>query len=222
MNRTPRTALLALATLILAGCESTQYGSELADKPRPQPFEAGATTLKLPQDAPFNIVLPESNEKPLLNGKSDAACKADKGGAGSAKADVQTGGVAEAIFRVGHSIENATAQPVELTCKVRVAYELSVSASTPTAANDGVVGLRLYARDKHGRLLRTVPLVDHTSADGAVRKNGRDEVSIDLELAAGATLNLFVGCQARVDVPEERSASAAISLTELQMEISRK
>jgi hypothetical protein len=221
MNRALRSASLSCTLLVLAGCESAQYGSDLSASPRPRVIDATGNTIKLPDETPFSITLPESRERPLLNGKADAKCAAEKSGAGLASADVQTGGVAEALFRVGHAIQNGTPQEISLTCKVRFAYEFEVGTSAVTAASDGVVGLRLYARDAQGRLLRSVPLVDYTSADGAVRRSGNEDVVVELALSSGNTINLFVAGQARVDVPEERSAKATIALRELKMEIAK-
>lgn len=223
MNRSCLLAVVLVTPLALVGCESAQYGSELSATPRPRVIDAaGGLSIRLPDEAAFGIVLPESREQPLLNGRSDARSTADKGGSGLASAAVELGGVGEALFRVGHAFQNATAQEVAITCRVSYSYELEISASVATAASDAVAGLRLYVRDKQGRLLRTIPLVDYTSADGAVRRSGSDEVSVDLTLAPGATLNLFVAGQARVDVPEERSARATIALKELKMQLSSK
>lgn len=222
MKRAIASAPFVAALLVLAGCESAQYGSELSASPRPRVMDSAGSVIRLPDESPFSITLPESREQPLLNGKAHATCAADKSGPGSASAEVQTGGVAEALFRVGHSIQNGTSHGADLTCKVDVAYEFDVGASAATAASDAVVGLRLYVRDAQGRLLRSVPLIDYTSADGAVRRTGRDEVMIELALSPGQAVNIFVAGQARVDVPEERSARAAIVLRELKMEIARK
>lgn len=222
MKRAPASALFMAALLALAGCESAQYGSDLSASPRPRVIDSAGSVVKLPDETPFSITLPESSERPLLNGKADAKCAADRSGAGSASADVQAGGVAEALFRVGHAIQNGTSQELDLICKVRFGYEFEVDTSAVTAASDAVVGLRLYARDAQGRLLRSIPLVDYTSADGAVRRTGNEDVVVELALSTGNTVSLFIAGQARVDVPEERSAKATITLRELKMEIARK
>lgn len=211
---------LAIVLVTLAGCQSMQYGSELSATPKPLVLDSVADkTLRLPQDKPFAIHTRDKTEKPLLNGKADAGGDVDEQGKASATASVREGGVAESVFRLGHTFQNGTNAQAALTIKVRYQFAFDVKALTATAASDATAGLRLYVRDGRGRLLRTVPLLDHSSADGDVQKRGRDEVEITASLPAGDSLSVFVAGQSHVDVPDERSASASLTLEALEFEI---
>jgi hypothetical protein len=218
--RSARLAPLGLATLLLAGCASAQFGSELSARPKARAIDKiEGAALHLPQDQPYNITLPKVTKEPRLEGTADADALAKPTGDGSASATVTNGGKAEGIFQIGHALTNATDRQADFEFRVRYNYEFEARATTELALPDASVGLRLYARSERGRLLRDLVLVQHTTENGAAQRSAGDSLTFTLTLAPGETVDVFVAGQAKIEVPDGRSASCALKITGLQMDV---
>ncbi len=212
--------LLAAAAAFLPACMNAQFGSELSARPKARPLDkVGGTTLHLPQDQPFNITLPRVTKEPRLEATADADATAKPTGDGSASATVTNGGKAEGLFQIGHALTNATDRQTDFDFRVRCQYEFEARSTTELALPDASVGLRLYARSERGRLLRDLVLVQHTTENGAAQRTVGDSLTFTLTLAPGETIDVFVAGQAKVEVPDGRSASCSIKMTGLQMDV---
>ncbi len=215
-------AVAALAWLAtwLAGCDTGRYGSDLVGQPAARKISAGdASTLRLPADQPFSLAKPASRREPRLDGRAEADATADRAGTASARAEVVEGGVAEGTFQVGQAIANDTGRQCDFEFSVNCRYSLELSSSGERPLPDAVVGLRLYARTSRGRLLRELPIVDQTTEHGAARRSGGEAMHFTVTLPPAESVTVFVAGQARVDVPDGRSAQARLTLDELTYEV---
>lgn len=209
-------AMLSAATF--SGCESGQYGSELVARPAPMALpEAADAVLRLPTDAAFSIAVPSSTEKPRLTGPASAECTADRAGKARAEARVDRGGLADAVFQLGHGLENKAAVQTDVDVTVRYRCRFELEAATDRLLADAAVGLRLYARLERGRLLRDVPLIEQTSEVGSAARQSEGEHKLTLTLAPGDIVNIYVGGFAHVETPDDRSAAAMLDLESVEM-----
>jgi hypothetical protein len=211
---------LLAGPLLLAGCVSAQFGRELAARPTPMVLNrVEGMTVRLPQEQPFNITLARAAREPGLAGTAEVDAYARPEGAARASAAVENGGKSEALFQIGHALRNGTDRQADFACRVQFEYEFETQAPETPGATDAFVGLRLYARLERGRLLRDVPLTQHAAENGAVRRSSREQVEFTLTLGPGDAVDVFVAGQARVEVPEGRSATCAVTLRGLEMEV---
>ncbi len=224
MTRRAEWLILAAAGVVwlglLTGCMGTQFGAELSAKPKPRPLRATQpTTLHLPQDEPFAIALPSASKKPGLDGAADADATARPAGEAEATASVKQSGTAEAVFQLGHALANETDRQMDLDCTVRLKYEFEVSNTPAQRLHDATIGLRLYAREARGRLLRDLALLDYTTESGAAGRTGDESFRFIVTLAPGDVVHMFLAGQAKVDIPAERTATAKLKVTGVQFDI---
>lgn len=214
----------ALATtgvfMLLVGCGGGHFGSTLSASPRPQPLhQADGATLRLPQEAPFSIALPQSSRAAGLGGQADADAQAKSDGQAEVSARVTTSGTAEGLFQLGHALSNDTDRQADVDFRVRFTYEFETRAGPDVRQPDAAVGLKLYARDQRGRLLREMTLVSHTTESGPTSRQSTEDLRFTLTVGPGTALDVFLAGQARVEISADRSASARLALRDLQIEV---
>jgi len=215
----PRGAVL-VCSLLLAGCSSAQFGSELSARPKPQPIrDVESTTLRLPQTAPFSIALPRASKEAGLEGQADADASAKPSGEAEATASVTDSGKAEGLFQLGHAFANDTDRQMDLDCNVRFHCELEARQEPDARLPDASSGLRLYAREERGRMLRDIPLVEQSTENGTTQRQADEDLHFTVTLGPGQSVDIFLAGQARVDIPSGRSASATLKLRGLQFEV---
>ncbi len=211
---------LAAWLCVLTGCMGTQFGAELSAKPKPRQLRSTQpTALRVPQDEPFAIVLPSASKKPGLDGTAEADATAKATGEAEATASVKQSGSAEAVFQLGHALANETDRQLDLDCTVRLKYEFDVQNTPAERLHDAAIGLRLYAREARGRLLRDLGLLDYTTESGAAGRTGDESFRFTVTLAPGDVVHLFLAGQAKVDIPGERTATAKLKVTGVQFDI---
>lgn len=209
-----------LVVLVLSGCSDTRFGSELAMQPKPHSIRtAECATLRFPQDRPFSIVLPSASKQAGLDGTAEADASAKPDGTAEALAAVTGSGTAEGLFQLGQAFANDKEQQLDLDFSVRFHYEFAAEADPALDLPDAVVGLKLYARDSRGRLLRDMLLVQHSTENGATRQQGDKTAGFTLTLGPRESVNVFLAGQAKVDIREGRSASCSLKLSGLAIEV---
>jgi hypothetical protein len=218
-----RTRRLLFAIAIAApwslGCASSDFGSDLAARPRPRSLPAEKTTVRLPADMAFSIALSPSNENPGLGGQAEADSHATPDGKADAAASVNNGGDATASFQLGHAFSNDTSRQMDLSFKLRYHYDFDAEVPDPRVPVEGGIGLMLYARDNRNRLTRSDQLLNHTLDDGAIERSGSDATSFVLTLGPGESVSVFVAGRVYVKASEERSAKCSMNLTGVEMEV---
>jgi hypothetical protein len=213
--------VLACAVLAaLSGCGGGGFGSELEARPTPRPLDTGQNaTLCLPQDEPFSIALAPKQAAPGLSGSADAVSNVSKQGHADATARVENGGSATASFQLGHALKNDSDGLVSLRLRVQCEYDISAEATPPSPSADAKVELNLYARDGRNRLVRSLNLAQHTTAEGAASSRDRKDIEFTLPLGARESLNIFLAGGVEIETPEGRAARGTIKLDKLEMEI---
>lgn len=204
----------------VVGCGGDRFGGELTANPRPHPIrQAEGTTLRWPQEASFSIALPQSSRAAGLDGRAEADAQAKPDGHAEASARVVTSGTAEGLFQLGHALANETDRQVDLDFRVRFHYEFETEVERGVQRPDATVGLKLYARDQRGRVLRDMTLISYTTESGPTARQSTEDLRFTLTVGPGTALNVFLAGQTRVDIPAERSASARLKLSDLQIEV---
>lgn len=217
----PCLAAVGLALpLLLVGCDGGGLGSELSARPTPRSLDPdGDRVLQLPKDEPFSIALAPTQEQPGLGGTADANAHVSKQGSADADARVSNGGSATAGFQLGHAVKNDSDRQAELSVRVRCNYETQAEATPPGPLPDAIVGLWLYARDGHNRLLRSFDLTHHSTAEGAASSHDRKDVQFTLTLGPRESINVFLAGHVQIDARDGRSANGSIKLDGLEMNI---
>lgn len=197
---------------ILGGCGGSKFGSELTAEPKPRGIrKTQSVTVSVPADEPFSIAIPRASREPGLDGTADADANANGDGTASVSAAVTHSGTAEGLFQLGHGFANQTDLQMDFDFTVRVRYDLQVSEIPELSLPDATAGLKLYARDTQGRLLRDMTLVDNSSETGATRQEADKTVEFTLTLGPHTAINVFLAGQARVEIPADRTASPTAS-----------
>lgn len=203
------------------GCASGRVGSELAVKPRPHRIESSApVVLRVPQDEPFNIVLPSNSRRAGLDGTAESDADAHGDGRAHASVAVTGSGMAEATIQLGHAVANDTGRQADYTFSVQVEYECTAVQEPAVFLPDAQVHLRVYARLDSGRIVRDIAIVGHTTENGPIEQHGNEQVSFTLTLGPHESVSVFVAGQARADISAERTARAALALRAVAMEVS--
>jgi hypothetical protein len=217
----PPALIVALfAGVLTPGCGGDRFGSEL--KAQPAAFETSSVegeTIRLPQDRPFSITLTKGSEEPGLGGSAGAGAEADEQGRAGAQASVDSGGMAHALFQLGHAFTNATDRQADFEFTISFEHAYEVSATPEVRLPDASVGLNLYARAAGGRLLRDMTLIDYSTLSGAARQTAKKTVAFSLVVGPNETVNVFLAGQSQVEVPAERSAEADLQVTGLTYEV---
>lgn len=212
--------VLAAGMGAATGCGSAQFGSELSVRPKPLALKkTDPVTVRLPQDEPFSIALETDRREPGLDGTAQSEARARPTGQGHASAAVARSGTAEGMFRLGHAFVNSAQRAMDLDLTVRFAYEYEAREESDARLPDAAVGLRLYARDDRGRLLRDIVLLDYSTEAGSSQRQANDQVSFTLALGPGQSVDVFLAGRAKAEIAAERSASAALKLSDLQFEV---
>jgi hypothetical protein len=205
---------------LLTGCMGAQFGSELSAKPKPRALRSTqSATVHLPQDEAFAIVLPSAHKKAGLDGTAESDADAKPAGAAEASASVKTAGTAEGLFQLGHALSNETDRQMDVAFTVRVHYEFEARNQPAERLPDAAVGLRLYAREPRGRLLRDLVLVDATTESGTAQRHGDETLNFTLTLGPGDTVHVFLAGQAKVDISTGRSASSSLKVSHLEFDV---
>ena len=223
----PCRRLFVSATLIgmligLVGCGNSRFGSELPSRlPRPHTVgDTQGTVVRLPEAEQFSIALPKVTREAGLTGSAAADAHALKTGNADANATVAESGTATGSFQLGHSFENATERQADWKFTVLYDYSFTTVATPATPYPDAQIGLRLYARDGHGRLLRDLTLLTHSTENGSIGCAAKDEkAQFTLTLAPGESVSVFLAGQVYIAIREGRSAQGALSLSNLRMEV---
>lgn len=221
-----RPAIACIATslfLATTGCGGGSMTSELTVRPTARPVAAAeAKPLRLPADEKFSIALAPAQKTPGLMGTADAVASASADGNAEITALAETAGNASATFQVGHAFANDSTRQIDLTCRLRMNYEYRAASKSAIETQDAILSLAVFARDSRGRLLKTVNVLQDDTADGGVSSKDRKEVEFTVTLGPGESASIFVGGNVTVDVKDGRSASGAIRLNGLEMEVQSK
>ncbi len=216
----PPSLLLAFAMCASIGCQQGQFGSELKAQPPAQLVGAkDGTTLRLPADQAFNVSLARDTREPGLGGTAEADARAKTDGIASASARVEEAGLAEGMFQVGHAVGNALERQCDFHFKVHCKYAFEADSTAEEPFPDAMVGLRLYAKEGKGPILRDILLVDFTTEEGAIRHASTETHEFTLTLAPQDSVCVFLAGRARAEVSRKRSASCALTLEDLEIEI---
>jgi len=219
--RAVRTVVLVLGlVLVLNGCGAGRFGSELEERPKPQPVRrAEGVTLHIPAEQQFSIALPQSSRQAGLGGTAQSDATVTPAGNADAWAEVSSGGQASGLFQLGHSFSNETGQVADFEFVVRLGYAYSASATPETAFADAKVGLKLYARTNMGRLVRDITLFTHETSNGPAQGTASASSQFTLTLLPNEAVNVFIAGQAAVDIREQRSGAGRVSVSNLAMDV---
>ncbi|MCC6358168.1 MAG: hypothetical protein IT450_05455 [Phycisphaerales bacterium] len=207
----------------LAGCGGGGMASELSAQPEARPLSrSSGNLLRLPADDKFSIALAPAQKAPGINGKAEASASAERSGVGDASARVENGGTASATFQVGHALKNDSNNQLDLVVRTRFNYEYAAGAQPAGETEDATLSLNLYARDGKNRLLKTLTVLAHSTAEGDVKSKDRKEAEFTLTLGPGDSVSVFVGGTVMINTKEGRSADGSIKLSGLEMDVESK
>jgi hypothetical protein len=208
-----------LPVAVTVGCAGSRFGSDLPAPTHPQALRAPeGTHLCLPQDRAFSIAVPQVTRKAGLDGRADADATCSGEGSARATAEVIGSGEATALFQLGHAFANELERQVDLEIAVRYRCVFEAFSSPESGAGGAQIGLRLYARESRGPLLRELVLVQYGSEAGPARRHAADEVHFTLTLAPGAAVDVFLAGQVRIDVREGRTVRGSLELSDVELE----
>jgi hypothetical protein len=176
-------------------------------------------TLHLPADEPFSIAAPRTSETPALGGTAKADADVTGPDSAQAAADVHDAGTALGSFQLGHALTNDTERQADYDFTVRFRYSFEDSATPPSGYPDAAVGVNLYARDGHNRLLREETVLTHTTEKGAGAGSSDVSRQFTLTLGPGQTVSVFVAGQVKVEIRAGRSARGALKIAEMRMDV---
>jgi hypothetical protein len=214
---------LTICLLPVTGCTGSRFGSELAARPKPLPISnADGKAMCLPDSGPFSIALPKVTHEAGLEGTADSGASAEGSGTAMATATVTQAGTAVGSFQLGHAFENDTDQQNDVDFTVRFHYAFDAAATPESGHPDADVGLKLYARDERGRLLRDQTLLTHSTESGPAAGESDQSRQFTLTLGPGESVSVFVAGQVKIEIREGRSAHGSLKLTNLQMEVTRR
>jgi len=219
---TRRARLILPATMLAAllGCSGGQFGGDLSVHPRPRQFtKPSETTVRLPQDEPFNIHLHNVSKQSSLEGTVEVDASAAADGTAHATAAVTRGGSAQAVFQLGHAISNTTDRQMDVEFRVKFQHTFEAKASEAERMPDATVGLRLYAQPERGLPLRNFVKITYTTENGSTNRGASDSLDFTLTLGPGDKVEVYLAGQAKVDAPNERSASCSLTLSDVAFEI---
>lgn len=218
-NPLGRNPCLFPAALLLAatGCGGGSFGSELAVRPSPLDIKrADESTIRIPADHKFSIALAPAQHAAGLDGVASADSHASRDGTADASAKVERGGKGDAGFQLGHGFRNDTDRQLDLSLRVKYAYDFAIEIAQGPAK--GATGLNFYARNHRGLLLRSLVLLTQSLEEGATSRSGQDAASLVITLAPGDSVDVYLAGQALVDVADGRSASCRIRVSDVQLE----
>jgi len=208
-----------LPVTVTGGCAGSRFGSDLPAPTRPQALRATeGAHLCLPQDRAFSIAVPQVTRKAGFDGQADADATCSGQGSARATAEVIGSGEATALFQLGHAFANELERQVDLEIAVRYRCVFEASSSPESGAGGAQIGLRLYARESRGPLLRELVLVQYGSEAGPAQRQAADEVRFTLTLAPGAAVDVFLAGQVRIEIREGRSARGSLELSQVELE----
>lgn len=214
------TAGLCVCLFVLAGCSSSQFGSELTARPKPQPVGKPApSTIRLPQQRAFSIALPKVTKQAGLDGTAEGNANVDNMGSAELSAAVTNSGTAVSNFQLGHAFENDSDQQADFEFVVRCHHAFDAGATPPTPYPDAQVGLKLYARDSQGRLVRDMTLLQYTTEAGATANESDETLRFTITVGPADSVSVFLAGQVKVEIREGRSAHGTLKLSGLTMEL---
>lgn len=215
--------LLGLGTIWLAGCTGASVGSELTVRPDPRPLSRSAgSVLRLPQDEKFSIALAPASKSPGLTGTADATATASRDGKADLAASVENGGTASAAFQIGHAFSNDSERQMDLRVKTRFGCEFRADTKPTSAGEDVTLGLSIFAREARGRLLKSISVIEYTTAEGGLSSDSTRENEFTLTLGPGDSISVFVAGNIAIEAKEGRTATAAMQLSGLELEVESK
>ena len=214
---------MAVAALAPAGCSGAAVSSELAVRPEPRPLSrSSGSVLRLPKDEKFAIALAPAQKSPGLMGTADATASASREGSAELSAEVENGGTASATFQIGHAFSNDSERQMDLNIKTRFDCEFRAETKPATQAEDATLNLSIYARDGRGRLLKSIGVVQYSTVEGGLGSKSRRENDFTLTLGPSETVSVFVAGDIAINAKEGRSATAAMRLSGMELEIESK
>jgi hypothetical protein len=215
--------LVALLPLGLAGCSGASTSSELTVRPEPRPLSrSSGSVIRLPKDEKFAIALAPAQQSPGLMGTADATATATRDGAAELNASVANGGTASATFQLGHAFANDSDRQIDLNVKTSFDCEFRADTKPASLGEDVALGLSIFARDGRGRLLKSIGVVQYTTAEGGLSSRSRRENEFTLTLGPGDSVTVFVAGDIAINGKEGRTATAAMSLSGLELEVQSK
>lgn len=218
-----RACCLAALAAGIAGCSSGSMTSELAAKPEAHTIaKLASSILHLPKDQKFSIALAPAQKSPGLSGSADATAQAAGDGNATLSASVENGGTASATFQVGHAFTNDTDRQMDLHVRLKFDYEYSAAAKPPSLAADGVLGVDIFARSTRGKLLKTIPVLNFSTAEGDLSSRGEKEAEFSVTLSPAEGAIIFVGGNVQIATKDGHSANGAIKLAKLEMAVEPK
>ncbi len=209
--------------LLLTGCSGGSMTSELAAKPDSHAMaKLASSVVHLPKDHKFSIALAPAQKSPGLSGSADATAQAAGDGNANLKASVENGGTASATFQIGHAFSNDTDRQMDLRVRLRFDYEYSATAKPPSLAADGVLGMDIYARNTRGKLLKTIPVLSFSTAEGDLSSRGEKEADFTVTLSPADGAIIFVGGNVQITTKDGHSAGGTIKLSKMEMDVEPK
>lgn len=213
----------ALLVMTTAGCSGAAVSSELSVRPEPRPLSrSSGSVLRLPKDEKFSIALAPAQKAPGLMGTADATASASRDGNAELSAMVDNGGAASATFQLGHAFSNDSDRQIDLNIKTRFDCEFRAEMKPAMQAEDAMLGLSIYARDGRGRLLKSIGVVQYSTAEGGLGSKSRRENDFTLTLGPNESISVFVAGDIAINSKEGRSATAAMRLSGLELEVESK
>jgi hypothetical protein len=217
------TIVAAFLPLMLAGCSGGSMSSELTMRPDPRPLgKSAGSVVRLPKDEKFAIALAPAQKSPGLQGTADATASAAREGNAELTASVENGGTAAATFQLGHAFANDSDRQIDLLVKTRFNCEFRAEVKPAGETEDATLGLSIFARDGHGRLLKSVGVVQYSTSEGSLSSRSGRENEFTLTLGPGQSVSVFVAGDVRIDAKEGRTVSGAMRLTGLEMDVESK
>lgn len=218
-----RTCCISMLGLLFAGCAGGSMTSELAAKPDSHAMsKLASSVIHLPKDQKFSIALAPAQKSPGLGGSADATAQAASDGNASLHASVENGGTASATFQVGHAFSNDTDRQMDLRVRLRFDYEYSAAAKPVSLAADSVLGVDIFARSTRGKLLKTIPVLTFSTAEGDLSSRGVREADFSVTLSPAESAIIFVGGNVQITTKDGHSANGTINLSKLEMSVEPK
>jgi len=214
----------AVATLWLLGCSTMDVESEIQVPSNQQHRITQRVTqtmlLALPGDHVFNIHLKNSRQNPGPEGTARGQADARPEGDASCLVDTANGGTAAAEFRLGHRLENQTAQSLTATIETQCRIDCRIQASHPPQPETlADVALHLIVLDGSKKTLCDVPLKNLTSDSGLSESATTERQTVQLPLEPNQTYDVFLLGRAQARTAPSQQAQIRMDLRELKMRI---
>lgn len=216
--------LMCVLPIGLAGCGGQEFGPATrvpveyryviaADK-------ADLSPLSLPGERGYNIHIKRSSQDQGASGQARGASDADKSGKAVARAEADNGGSANAEFKLGHRIDNNSAETLTMNIRVFFDVEQALNASPlPAPTTLAKADLVLAVIDSNKRVVSRSIIAQATSdeATGTARLPQDRHLAVRLEPMESYDIILYGTAEASAD--QDQAAEARIDVAALKMDV---